>query len=65
MISRVMIPPSIGRPVKHLVDFSRIRSVGRLVFPDVEEMDFIGILGNMNRMAEEGTPKLDKKRLCV
>lgn len=44
--------------MKPLIDLKRIRSVAVLIFPDVEELDFVGVyevLGNANRMMEDGT----------
>ena len=46
-----------------MVDFGSVRSIAILVFPDVEELDFVGVhevLGNCSRMAEEGELKLDR-----
>lgn len=49
--------------MRGLVDFRQIRSIAILVFPDVEEFDFIGVyevLNSVNRMMEEGKLSLDK-----
>lgn len=46
-----------------LVDFKKIKVIGVLIFPDVEELDFVGVyevLNNANRMLEEGALKLDR-----
>jgi len=45
-----------------LVDFKKVRSIAIFIFPDVEELDFVGVyevLGNANTMQKEGTLKLD------
>jgi len=49
--------------VRHLIDFKKVRSIAIFIFPDVEELDFVGVyevLGNTSRMIEEGTFKLDR-----
>lgn len=46
-----------------LMDFKKIRSIAIFIFPDVEELDFVGVyevLGNANTMIEEGTLRLDR-----
>jgi transcriptional regulator GlxA family with amidase domain len=46
-----------------LIDFKKVRAVAIFIFPDVDEFDFIGVyevLGNANRMMEEGGLKLDE-----
>jgi cyclohexyl-isocyanide hydratase len=48
---------------KDLVDFRKVRSIAIFIFPDVDEFDFVGVyevLGNANRMMEEGSLKLDR-----
>jgi cyclohexyl-isocyanide hydratase len=45
-----------------MLDFKKIRSLAIFIFPDVEELDFVGVyevLGNANTMLKEGTLKLD------
>jgi len=49
--------------VRYLIDFKKVRSIAIFIFPDVEELDFVGVyevLGNTNRMIEEGTLKLNR-----
>jgi len=49
--------------VRSLIDLKNVRSIAIFIFPDVEELDFVGVyevLGNTNRMIEEGTLKLDR-----
>ena len=46
-----------------MIDFKKVRSIAVFIFPDVDEFDFVGVyevLGNANRMMEEGTLKLDR-----
>lgn len=46
-----------------MIDFKKVKSVAVFIFPDVDEFDFVGVyevLGNVNRMIEEGTLKLDR-----
>ena len=45
-----------------MLDFKKIRSLAIFIFPDVEELDFVGVyevLGSANTMLKEGTLKLD------
>jgi cyclohexyl-isocyanide hydratase len=45
-----------------VVDFKKVRSISIFIFPDVEELDFVGVyetLGSINTMLKEGTLKLD------
>lgn len=46
-----------------MIDFKKVRSIAVFIFPDVDEFDFVGVyevLGNANRMMEEGPLKLDR-----
>jgi transcriptional regulator GlxA family with amidase domain len=46
-----------------MADFKKVRSLAVFIFPDVEELDFVGVyevLGNANTMLREGTLKLDR-----
>ena len=46
-----------------MADFKKVRSLAVFIFPDVEELDFVGVyevLGNANTMLKEGTLKLDR-----
>jgi cyclohexyl-isocyanide hydratase len=46
-----------------MADFRKVRSLAVFIFPDVEELDFVGVyevLGNANTMLREGTLKLDR-----
>jgi hypothetical protein len=41
-----------------MLDFKNIRSLAIFIFPDVEELDFVGVyevLGNANTMLKEGS----------
>ena len=45
-----------------MLDFKKIRSLAIFIFPDAEELDFVGVyevLGSANTMLKEGTLKLD------
>lgn len=45
-----------------MLDFKKVRSLAIFIFPDVEELDFVGVyevLGSANTMLKEGTLKLD------
>ena len=45
-----------------MVDFKKVRSIAVFIFPDVEELDFVGVyetLGSINAMLKEGILKLD------
>ena len=47
-----------------MFDLRKIRSFAIFIFPDVEELDFVGVyevLGNANTMLKEGTLKLDRR----
>ena len=46
-----------------MLDLRKIRSLAIFIFPDVEELDFVGVyevLGSANIMLKEGTLKLDR-----
>jgi len=46
-----------------MADFKKVRSIAVFIFPDVEELDFVGVyevLGNTNTMQREGTLKLNR-----
>jgi cyclohexyl-isocyanide hydratase len=45
-----------------MVDFKKVRSISIFIFPDVEELDFVGVyetLGSINTMLKEEILKLD------
>jgi transcriptional regulator GlxA family with amidase domain len=45
-----------------MVDFRKVRSIAVFIFPDVEELDFVGVyetLGSISTMLKEGILKLD------
>ena len=45
-----------------MVDFKKVRSISVFIFPDVEELDFVGVyetLGSVNTMLKERILKLD------
>ena len=45
-----------------MVDFKKVRSIAVFIFPDVEELDFVGVyetLGSINTMLKEKILKLD------
>ena len=45
-----------------MVDFKKVRSISVFIFPDVEELDFVGVyetLGSINTMLKEGILKLN------
>ena len=45
-----------------MVDFKKVRSISVFIFPDVEELDFVGVyetLGSINTMLKEEILKLD------
>jgi len=49
--------------VKPFTNFMKMKSIAVLVFPDADELDFVGVyevLGNCNRLLEEGTVNLDR-----
>ena len=46
-----------------MIDFKKVRSIAIFIFPDVDEFDFVEayeVLGNANRMIEEGKLELDE-----
>lgn len=46
-----------------MMDFKKVRSIAIFIFPNVDEFDFVGVyevLGNANRMIEEGRLQLDE-----
>jgi len=46
-----------------MMNFKEVRSVAIFIFPDVEELDFVGVyevLGNANTMLREGLLELDR-----
>ena len=45
-----------------MIDFKKVRSISVFIFPNVEELDFVGVyeaLGSVNTMLKEGILKLD------